>query len=114
LSLRLAAGLPSRCSALAIQFCMKTATIPSVRVEPEFRAEVESVLGEGETLTEFVEASVRASVERRRVQAEFIARGLESRDEARRTGQYVDADVVVAGLQRKLDTARARMSKTSK
>ena len=33
---------------------MKTATIPSVRVEPEFRAEVESVLVEGETLSEFV------------------------------------------------------------
>jgi hypothetical protein len=93
---------------------MKTATIPSVRVEPEFRAEVESVLGEGETLSEFVEASVRASVERRRVRAEFLARGLRSRDEARRTGQYVDADVVVAGLQRKLDAARVRLTKSRK
>jgi predicted transcriptional regulator len=89
---------------------MKTATIPSVRVEPEFRAEVESVLAEGESLSEFVEASVRASVERRRVQAEFIARGLRSREEAKRTGDYVDADDVVAGLQRKLDAARARLS----
>ena len=93
---------------------MKTATIPSVRVEPEFRAEVEAVLGDGETLSEFVEASVRASVERRRVQAEFIARGLRSRDEARRTGQYVDADVAVAGLQRKLDAARVRLNKSHK
>jgi hypothetical protein len=93
---------------------MKTAIIPSVRVEPEFRAEVESVLGEGETLSEFVEASVRAGVERRRVQAEFIARGLRSRDEARRTGRYVDADVVVDNLQRKLDTARKRVAKSRK
>jgi len=93
---------------------MKTATIPSVRVEPAFRAEVESVLGEGETLSEFVEASLRASVERRRVQAEFIARGLRSLDEARRTGDLVDADVVVASLQRKLDTARARITKSRK
>lgn len=93
---------------------MKTATIPSVRVEPEFRAEVESVLAEGESLSEFVEASVRASVERRRVQAEFIARGLRSRDEARRTGDYVDADDVVAGLQRKLDAARARLANPPK
>lgn len=93
---------------------MKTATIPAVRVEPEFRAEVESVLAEGESLSEFVEASVRASVERRRFQAEFIARGLRSRDEARRTGDYVDADEVVAALQRKLDTARARLAKPSK
>ena len=93
---------------------MKTATIPSVRVEPEFRAEVESVLAEGESLSEFVEASVRASVERRRVQAEFIARGLRSRDEAKRTGDYADADDVVAGLQRKLDSARARLANRSK
>jgi hypothetical protein len=93
---------------------MKTATIPSVRVEPEFRAEVESVLAEGESLSEFVETSVRASVERRRVQAEFIVRGLRSRDEAKRTGDYVDADVVVAGLQRKLDAVRARLAKPPK
>ena len=91
---------------------MKTATIPSVRVEPEFRAEVESVLGEGESLSEFVEASVRASVERRRAQTEFIARVLRSRDEARRTGEYVDADAVMAALQRKLDATRARDAKT--
>ena len=93
---------------------MKTSTIPSVRVEPEFRAEVEAVLAEGETLSEFVEASVRASVERRRVQSEFIARGLRSRDEANRTGEYVDADAVVDALQRKLDAARVRMTKTRK
>ena len=93
---------------------MKTATIPSVRVEPEFRAEVEAVLGEGETLSEFVEASVRASVQRRRAQAEFIARGLRSRDEARRTGDYVDADMVVAALERKLDAARPRIPKKRK
>jgi hypothetical protein len=93
---------------------MKTATIPSVRVEPEFRAEVEAVLTEGETLSEFVEASVRASVERRRNQAEFIARGLRSRDEARRTGEYVVADVAIQGLQRKLDAARNRTAKQRK
>lgn len=93
---------------------MKTAIIPSVRVEPEFRAEVEAVLGEGESLSEFVESSVRAGVERRRIQAEFIARGLRSRDEARRTGDYVEADVVVAALQRKLDTARTRSAKPRK
>lgn len=91
---------------------MKTATIPSVRVEPDFRAEVEAVLADGETLSEFVETAVRASVERRRLHAEFIARGLRSRDEARRTGDYVDADRVLTGLQRKLDAARGKLAKT--
>jgi len=93
---------------------MKTATIPAVRVEPEFRIEMEAVLAEGETLSEFVEASVRAGVERRRVQAEFVARGLRARDVARRTGDYVEADFVVDGLQRKLDAARARAVKKAK
>ncbi len=93
---------------------MKTAAIPSVRVEPGFRAEVEAVLADGETLSQFVEASVRASVERRRVQAEFVARGLRSHDEARRTSDYADADVVLEGLQRKLDAARVRLATKGK
>jgi hypothetical protein len=69
------------------------------------------VLADGETLSEFVEASVRSAVERRRIQTEFIARGLRSRDEARRTGEYIDADVVIAGLQHKLDVAREQLKK---
>ncbi|MEN9761046.1 MAG: hypothetical protein RI906_872 [Pseudomonadota bacterium] len=93
---------------------MKTATLPSVRVEPEFRSEVEAVLGDGETLSQFVELSVRAGVERRRAQAEFVARGLRARDEARRTGDYVDADDFVAGLQRQLDAARVHMTESAK
>ena len=92
------------CATLTI---MKTSTIPSVRVEPELRSEVESLLGEGETVSQFVEASVRATVQRRRHQAEFVARGLRSLDDARRTGVYVDADVVVRKLQGKLDAARS-------
>ena len=94
---------------------MKTADLPSVLVEADFLDELESVLTEGETLASFVEASIRATVERRRrVQAEFIARGLRSRDEARRTGEYVAADVVFDGLQRKLDAARARLARLTK
>ncbi len=72
------------------------------------------MLAEGESLSEFVEASVRASVERRRAQAEFIARGLRSRDEAKSTHDYVDADDVIAGLQRRVDAARERLPKTHK
>lgn len=75
---------------------------------------MEAVLADGESMSEFVEASVRAGVERRRVQAEFVARGLRARDVARRTGNYVDADVVVDGLQRKLDAARALALKKDK
>jgi predicted transcriptional regulator len=93
---------------------MKTATIPSIRVEPELRGEVESLLDEGETLSQFVEASVRAAVQRRRHQADFVARGLRSLQEARLSGDTVDADAVVEGLQRKLDAARAASRKSAR
>jgi hypothetical protein len=61
---------------------------------------------EDEKVAEFVEASVRATVLGRRNQAKFIARGPQSLADARRTGEYVAANVVVRKLQRKLDAAR--------
>jgi Arc/MetJ-type ribon-helix-helix transcriptional regulator len=85
---------------------MKTASIPAVRVEPELRAEVESLLNDGETLSEFVEDAVRASLLRRRHQAEFVARGLRSLQDAHRTGTFVEAEALVDRLQQKLDAAK--------
>ena len=84
---------------------MKTSTIPSVRVEPGLRAELESLLGDDETVSEFVEASVRTAVLLRRNQSAFMARGLHALDTARRSGAYVEADAVVNKLQRKLGAA---------
>jgi hypothetical protein len=79
---------------------------------PERRACRASCNASAIQVSQFVEASVRATVLRRRNQAEFIARGLRSLDDARRTGDYVEADVVVQKLQRKLDAARARKPAT--
>ena len=85
---------------------MKSATFPSVRVEPELRDAAESILGEGETLSAFVEQSIREGIERRLNQSEFIARGIASREAARRTGDYLPASEVLETLKRRLDTAR--------
>jgi len=85
---------------------MKTASFPSLRVEPELREAAESVLREGETLTGLIETSVRETIQRRRVQEEFIARGLRSREEAERTGVHHRAESVHAELQRRLDARR--------
>jgi hypothetical protein len=85
---------------------MKTATIPSVRVDPAFRAEVEKVLGEGESLSQFVETAVRACVSQRKSQAEFVARGMKSLASARRSGEYIDADEVMQGLKARLTMAK--------
>ncbi|MEN3146947.1 YlcI/YnfO family protein [Neorhizobium sp. IRAMC:178] len=86
---------------------MKTATIPSLRVDPELRAAAESVLKEGETLSAFVENSLRAQINYRQTQAEFIARGLASREEAKRTGEYYSAGEVHAELRAMLEAKRA-------
>ncbi|HET6720507.1 MAG TPA: YlcI/YnfO family protein [Rhodocyclaceae bacterium] len=86
---------------------MKTATFPSVRVTPELRQAAEQLLDEGETLSGFVEQSIRENIERRQLQHEFIARGLRSRDDARRTGKYVDATEVVTRLEQLLASAKA-------
>ena len=90
---------------------MKTATFPSLRVEPELRDAAESVLQDGETLSGFIEASVRETIERRRTRAEFIARGMASRDEAKRTGVYFAADQVHAELGQMLAQAKAKVQK---
>lgn len=81
---------------------MKTAVIPQVRVEPELRADLDSVLLPGETLTEFVEASVRRAVEFRRVQTDFAARCDASLSAYERTGVSIPSDVVLSKLEAKV------------
>lgn len=85
---------------------MKTATFPSLRVDQELRRAAEGVLQEGESLSSFVEQSIRESIERRLAQSEFVARGLRSREDARRTGKYVNADTVVNRLGKMLASAK--------
>ena len=90
---------------------MKTASIPSLRVDPELRHDVESVLREGETLSSFMEHALRASIQSRRAQREFIARGLASRDEAKRSGEYFAASDVLAEMEERLSQADAKARK---
>lgn len=77
---------------------MKTASIPSLRVAPDLRRAAEGVLQEGETISSFLEQSLRANIARRLLQKEFIARGIASRDEAKRTGEYYPAGQVLGEL----------------
>lgn len=90
---------------------MKTATLPSLRVDPELRAAAESVLKEGESLSAFVENSVKAQIHARKTQAEFIARGLAAREEAKRTGVYYTKEDVLGMMREKLEKAKAKAAK---
>lgn len=85
---------------------MKTATIPPVRIEPAFREDIERSLIEGESLASLVETAVRNEVTRRRVQSEFIQRGMAAIEKAVAVGDGVPAEAVIAKLEAKLAAAR--------
>jgi len=85
---------------------MKTATLPPIRVAPDFRLELEGVLEQGESLSQFVESAVRTTVAKRKNQAEFIRRGIAAIEVAKRDGSGIPAEVVIAKLEAKLAAAR--------
>lgn len=85
---------------------MKTATLPPIRVAPDFRAELEGVLEQGESLSQFVENAVRATVTKRKNQAEFMRRGMAAIEATQRAGDGIPAEVVLATLEAKLAAAR--------
>lgn len=89
----------------------KTSTIPPLRVNEEVRAAAEAALMEGETLSGFVLEAIQFNIQRRAMQQEFVARGLAARDEARRTGKYVSADEVLAGLDKTLARSRKAVAR---
>ena len=84
---------------------MKTATIPALRVEPQLREAAQGVLAEGETLSSFLEESLKANIERRLHHQAFIARGIASRDEAQQKQEYYSAESVLGELTDMLNKA---------
>jgi hypothetical protein len=93
---------------------MKTATLPPIRVAPAFRIEVEGVLAQGETLSEFVENAVRQTVLKRKHQAEFLSRGIKSIEATKGASSGIPAEVVVAKLEAKLAQARASQTRRNR
>lgn len=85
---------------------MKSATIPPVRIAPQFREELEQALEEGETLAGLVEKAVRSELGRRKEQAEFVRRGLAAIRRTQVAGDGVPADAVIAKLEARLAAAR--------
>ncbi len=88
---------------------MKTAILPQVRVEPQLRADLEGVLREGETLSDFLEATVRQAVEFRRMQAEFEARADAAWSRFQQTGAGVPAEELVAEMRVRLQARRREL-----
>ncbi len=93
---------------------MKSASLPSLRVDPQFRQDAESVLAPNETLSQFIEQAVRDQVALRKANRDFLQRAMASRERAHATGRYRSADEVINGLQTLLDEERLRRVSTGK
>jgi hypothetical protein len=78
---------------------MKSATLPTVRVLPEIRAQAESLLDQGESLSMFIEESLRRHIALRQSEREFLARGMAAGARARETGVTVSAEDSIARLK---------------
>ncbi len=78
---------------------MKTSTLPAVRVTPEVRALAESVLRKGETLSMFIEDSLKEKAQWRKDDAEFYARGLAASAKVRAGGKTYTTEEVMSGLR---------------
>jgi ethanolamine utilization cobalamin adenosyltransferase len=85
---------------------MKTFELPTVCVELEFRAVIESLLSEHETLIEFVENAVREKAIRRRAQLVFLTRSSQSKKAANRINDYLDGDHALEALHESIAAAR--------
>ncbi len=88
---------------------MKSAVIPQVRVEPELRAQLEVARLEGETLSSFVETSLRSAVEYRQMPSNFHQRGEVSWQDFLRIGKSASTESVLAKLQAKIGARRKQL-----
>lgn len=88
---------------------MKTTTLPPVRVDEEFRAAAEEVLHEGESLTSFIEETMRRAVEHRRIQNAFEAGARESLSRYKRSGKSKSVDEVFDNIAARVAQRRKKV-----
>ena len=70
---------------------------------------IHCVLSEGETPNSLIESAVRDTVYRQQTQAEFLARAIQSGEDAKRSETYHAAAEVHDNLQRRLDARRKQV-----
>lgn len=96
--------------ALAIQSKHENRHNPPIRIATGFRVEIESVLEQGESLSEFVENAVYQIVLKRQNQSEFVRRGMAAIQETQRLDNGIAADEVLAQLDAKRAAARKTLT----
>ena len=89
---------------------MKTSTLPAVRVEPALRSDVEAVLDEGESLSDFVTSCVRDGVAWRRTQDSFLARARDAVERSEREDSGISPQEVLRRMDDRLEAASQRLA----
>jgi hypothetical protein len=87
---------------------MKTATLPSIRVEAALRRKAEQLLMPGQTLSAFLEQLLREGIAARESQTEFLDRSLAAESEAERSDTWVSADEMRRRLVGRRGSARPK------
>lgn len=87
----------------------RSATLPPIRVEPETKANLEAVLREGESLTQFIEAAVCREAEFRAEQNAAIARAKKALRQVDKGAGVLTADDFLAGMQQRAEAAQKRI-----
>ena len=89
---------------------MKSSFLPAVRVEPDLRRDAESVLDDGESLSDFIATYVRNGIKWRRTQDAFLMRSQDAIDRALRDGSGISPQELLKRVDDRLDEARRRLS----
>jgi hypothetical protein len=93
---------------------MRTATLPAVRVSPDTRSLIESVLREGESLSTFIEQTAKQQAMRRKEDDAFYAEALR-RSALLKAGKMktISADESIRRLREQLARKKALMQKNA-
>jgi hypothetical protein len=93
---------------------MRTATLPAVRVSPDTRSLIESVLREDETLSMFIEQTLKQQAMRRKEDDAFYARALTAAKRIDEGGKTYTLDEVMVSLREMSAKKRRELANQAK
>ena len=97
---------------LYIQRMSRSATLPPIRIAPETKASLESVLREGESLTQFIEGAVCREAEYRVEQNAAVERARKALRSAQAGVGLLTAEDFLAGMTHRAHAAQQRIRET--
>ena len=87
----------------------RSATLPPIRVAPETKANVEAVLRDGESLTQFIENAVCRETEFRVEQNAAVARAKKALRSVDKGAGLLTAEAFLAGMDQRAKAAQQRI-----